>query len=137
MSATPPPGHTQNDEARTATLAAANLHILRYVHDADGGQKEWEFLCECGRQDCHQRVDLTIDAYLALRDRGEAVLADGHRLSQVERAHRLCDEAEALRRQAAHQVKRATRNLEGEDRTLWFDRFDRAHVRRSPVSGRR
>ena len=93
-----------------ATLAAANGHILRHVRDSDDGH-EWEFLCECGKEDCHERVLLTIDAYIAHRDQGEAVLADGHLLSQVERARRLRAEAEALTGQADHQVKRAKKNL--------------------------
>jgi CheY-like chemotaxis protein len=41
------------------------------------------------------------------------VLADGHRLRQVERARRLSEDAEALHRQAAHQLKRAKKNLRG------------------------
>lgn len=111
MSGTPPSGHTEIDEARTATLAAASVHILRYVRDAEDGAQEWEFLCECGKESCHERVFLTIDAYTALHDEGKTVLADGHRLSQIERARRLSGEAEALRRQAVHQLKRAVRNL--------------------------
>jgi hypothetical protein len=39
------------------------------------------------------------------------VLADGHKLSQVERARRLRAESQALRAQAEHQAKRARKNL--------------------------
>jgi hypothetical protein len=69
-------------------------------------EQEWEFFCECGRDDCQERLKLTLDAYVALYDSGRAVLAEGHQLSQVERARRLRDDAEALRRQAEHQVRR-------------------------------
>jgi hypothetical protein len=89
------------------TLAAANAHIYRHVRDSDDGEQEWEFLCECGRDDCDERVLLTIDAYIALHDQGAAVLADGHQRSEVERARALCEDAEALKSQAVQQVKRA------------------------------
>lgn len=104
------PGMSERPMADAATLAAANEHILLHVRDSDDGQ-EWEFLCECGREDCHERVLLTIDSYIGMHDHGEAVLSDGHRLSQTERARRLCAEAEALTGQANHQVKRAKKNL--------------------------
>jgi hypothetical protein len=94
-----------------ATLAAANAHIFIHVRDADDGEQEWEFLCECGREDCKERVLLTIDAYIALHDEGEAVLAEAHQRRQVGRARALHDDAEALKRQAAHQVKRAKKNV--------------------------
>ena len=95
-----------------ATLAAANEHILIHVRDSDDGQQEWEFLCECGKEGCDERVLLGLDAYIALHDHGQAVLADGHQVSQVQRALRLRAEADALTRQAEHQVRRARRNLD-------------------------
>ena len=107
------PATSQRPMPDAATLAAANEHILLHVRDSDDGQ-EWEFVCECGREDCHERVLLTIDAYIALHDQGEAVLAEGHHLDQVERARRLRAEAEALTGQAGHQVKRAKKNLHRE-----------------------
>jgi hypothetical protein len=85
-------------------------HLLRHVR-VSHGEQEWEFPCECGKESCHEYVFLTLDAYAALHDDGRAVLADGHRLSQVERARRLGAEAEALRRQAEHQLSRATKNM--------------------------
>lgn len=94
-----------------ATLAAANVHIFRHVRDADDGEREWEFVCECGREECDERVLLTIDAYIALHDHGDAVLADGHQLSQAQRARGLRDDAEALKHQATHQIKRAKENM--------------------------
>ena len=93
---------------KTGALTGLNRH-LRHVRNSDGKQ-EWEFFCECGEENCYEQVFLTLDAYIALRDYDGAVLADGHRLSQVERARRLRIEAGALRAQAQHQVKRAKKN---------------------------
>jgi hypothetical protein len=39
------------------------------------------------------------------------VLAEGHRVSPVERARALGDQARALRAQAEHQIQRAKKNL--------------------------
>lgn len=85
--------------------------LLRHVRHSTQGVQEWEFPCECGKTSCCEFVFLTLDAYTALHDDGRAVLADGHRLSQVERARRLGADADALRRQAAHQLARAMRNM--------------------------
>ena len=97
---------------RTAALTDVNVHILRYVRDSSEGEQEWEFFCECGEADCQEHVFLTLDGYVELHDSGRAVLADGHRLSQVERARRLQVDAEALRAQAELQLRRAQKNLE-------------------------
>ena len=92
-------------------------HLLRHVRHSTQGVQEWEFPCECGKTSCHEFVFLTLDAYTALHDDHRAVLADGHRLSQVARARRLGAEAEALRRQAEHQLARAMRNMRTSLRT--------------------
>lgn len=97
---------------RTAALTDVNVHILRYVRDASDGQQEWEFFCECGDASCQEHVFLTLDSYVELHDAGRAVLAEGHHLSQVERARRLRADAEALRAQAAFQASRAKKNLD-------------------------
>lgn len=96
---------------KTVTLTEVNQSIDRVAHESFTSEEEWEFFCECGREDCHEYVSLTLDAYASLHDRGRAVLADGHRLSQVERARRLRAESAALKRQAEHQVGRSKRNL--------------------------
>lgn len=114
MSATPPPEGTARNErlpVKTLRMAQLNRQMLLHVRDRLERDKEWKFFCECGQEDCCEWVFLTLDAYVALHDGGGAVLAQGHRLSQVERAHRLGADAEALRRQADHQVRRARRNL--------------------------
>jgi hypothetical protein len=84
---------------------------LRRVRVADGGEQEWEFSCECGKDGCRARVFLTLDAYIELHEGSGVVLADGHSESQIGRARRLRDEAEALKRQAEHQTSRARRHL--------------------------
>jgi hypothetical protein len=83
---------------------------LRRVRDSISGEREWEFHCECAAKDCGESVFLTLDAYTALHEDGRAVLADGHRVSQVARARRLVESAEALSRQAALQIRRARQN---------------------------
>jgi len=96
-----------------ALRTQANRRILGAARASVAPDQEWDFLCECGRPDCYEYVTLTVHAYSVIRDGGGAVLARGHRLSQVERARRLQAEAEALRAQARHQVKRAKKNLGG------------------------
>jgi len=98
----------RKDQAfKSLALTEVNTHILEAARESVSQEQEWEFFCECGRPDCHEHVELTLDAYIALHDGGRAVLAKGHRLSQVERAHGLQADAEALRRQAQHQLQRA------------------------------
>ena len=96
---------------RSSALTEANRNILLHVQDADAGELKWEFFCECGHDPCHEHVFLTLDAFIAIHDRGDAVLAEGHRLSQADRARRLREDAEGLRAQAKHQVARAKKNL--------------------------
>ena len=99
------------------TLADANENSFRSASGSIGDEgSEWEFLCECGAVGCQERVFLTLDEYIALRERGGArlagvVLAKGHRQSQIERSRHLREEAEALKGQAEHQTNRARRNL--------------------------
>jgi len=94
-----------------ASLSEVTQGTLRAVRDSVTGEQEWEFRCECGREHCHDYVFLTLDAYVALRDSGRDVLAEGHHLSPVVRARRLRDDARALVAQAMNQVQRAKRNL--------------------------
>lgn len=96
---------------KALALSEVNRHILDAARDSIGEEQEWEFFCECGRDDCHEYVLLTLDRYVALHDGGGVVLAPGHRLDQVEQARRLVSESEALRAEAEHQGKRAITNL--------------------------
>jgi hypothetical protein len=100
---------------KTLALTEVNMHILDAALDSISEEQEWEFFCECGRADCHEHVELTLEEYVALHDGGLPVLAKRHRLSQVERARRLQADAEALRRQAQLQVKRAHRIMRGQE----------------------
>ena len=85
---------------------------LRHVRDSvTTGEREWEFLCECGHKNCRATVFLTLDAYAELHSRRQPVLAAGHHVSQAARARQLVEAAKALRAQAAHQVRRAQKNL--------------------------
>lgn len=87
---------------KTEMLAEVNRSILEAATRSPSGETVWEFFCECGADGCSEHVLLSLEAYVALRDGGGHVLADGHRLSQIERARRLGGDAEALRRQAEH-----------------------------------
>ena len=89
----------------------ANEHLLGLVDDDLGVVHEWEFMCECGDEDCHESVFLTVAAFVALRDAGEAVVADGHHVSPAAHARRVRNATQALRAQAEHQVQRAKKNL--------------------------
>jgi hypothetical protein len=42
----------------------------------------WRFLCECGRRGCRETVELTLDEYAELADKG-FVVARGHRDSRA------------------------------------------------------
>jgi hypothetical protein len=96
---------------KTAALREVNQHILGVARESISEELEWEFFCECGDSDCHEYVSLTLEDYVAIHDGGREVLAPGHQLSQVARARLLAADAEALCRQAQHQLKRAQRNL--------------------------
>jgi hypothetical protein len=99
---------------KTSILTRANGGIYGFALDSVEVDSEWEFFCECGRGDCHEVVMLSMDAYTAIRDTRNAVLARGHHLSQVERARRLIEESRAPRAQAERQTDRARKNL-GQD----------------------
>jgi hypothetical protein len=96
---------------KTAALTEVNQRILDVAQASASEELEWEFFCECGGLDCHDYVKLSLEEYVAVHDGGQPVLAEGHRLSQVERARRLEADADALRRQAQHQLRRAQKNL--------------------------
>jgi hypothetical protein len=76
----------------------------------------WDFLCECGLDDCQEWVTLRVAEYEARLRADEPILAPGHMLSQGQKtrrdARRLVDDARALGAQAEHQVKRAKRILD-------------------------
>jgi len=63
-------------------LAEVNAHISEYASEANLHDDVWEFVCECGREGCEQRVSLPLAVYEALRRSGDPVLAEGHALSE-------------------------------------------------------
>lgn len=96
---------------KTAMLTEVNRSILEAASESPSEELTWEFFCECGRDECREQVTLDLDAYLALRARHGAVLAPGHRVSEIQRARSLVADAHVLRSQAKHQVDRAMKNL--------------------------
>jgi hypothetical protein len=73
----------------------------------------WEFVCECGREECAERVRITLATFDLLRREHEPVLAPSH-LRERARAARsrsveVQEEAQAVRNQARHQSRRADR----------------------------
>jgi hypothetical protein len=102
---------------KTLALTEVNAHILDTARDSIAEEQEWEFFCECGELACHEHVELTIEAYIALQGRGDPVLAPGHHLSHAQRARRVRQAAQAvreeslaLRAQAGQQTQRAAKN---------------------------
>jgi hypothetical protein len=99
-------------------IAEANLHIFELGGrlEVPGERSAWDFVCECGRSDCHDVVTLSLAQYEALRREGGAVLAPGHVLPPAEKARREAresvEDAKALKAAARQQERRARRNLE-------------------------
>jgi hypothetical protein len=77
-----------------ALRLAQNEGIMREVNERiddiaqtlGGGDHRYDFLCECSRLDCVQRIGLTLAEYAHVRDEGErfAILA-GHEAPRIER----------------------------------------------------
>ena len=71
----------------------------------------WEFVCECPDVTCHAMVSLTLTEFDEHRaSSAKSILAREHS-AEVERSQRLREDAEALKRQARHQLARAKKNL--------------------------
>ena len=58
----------------------------------------WEFVCECERADCDERVVLSLSDYEALRNRRDLVLAPEHPESPRERERRIAAASSVARR---------------------------------------
>ena len=106
---------TESSATRKELNRNVRMAVKRF--DLSGlGEDTWDFLCECGADDCQEWVTLRLAEYEAKQRADEAILAPGHRLSTGEqtrrKARRLVDDAKALEAQAEHQVKRAKRNVE-------------------------
>jgi hypothetical protein len=99
----------RNQDFKTVALTEVNAHIRELADESPSHDLKWEFFCECGHRDCKAQLVLSIEEYTSIRDRDEAVLAPGHLVNQSARSRRLREEAQALRAQAAHQLRRAKR----------------------------
>ena len=105
----------QTESSATRRELNRNVRLAVKRFDLSGIEEEtWDFLCECGAEDCQEWVTLRVAQYERLQRADEPVLAPGHTLSQGQRsrrkARRLVDDAKALEAQAEHQVGRAKRN---------------------------
>jgi hypothetical protein len=105
---------TESSEARADVNRQVRMAVKRF--DLSGLDDEtWNFLCECGADDCQDWVTLRVTDYEAKQRADEPILAPGHTLTRGQRsrrkARRLVDDAKALEAQAEHQVRRAKRNL--------------------------
>jgi hypothetical protein len=76
----------------TRDQTRSNQLLLREVNERIGDitvqQKESksEFVCECGRMDCNDHVDLDLDAYRTIRTSGDYfIAATGHCVDGVDR----------------------------------------------------
>lgn len=79
---------------KAALLSEVNQGILLVAAGSIDKEQEWEFFCECGREDCYEYVSLTLEAY-ASQHRAGAIVARGHRLSRAETSQPLLEEVEA------------------------------------------
>jgi hypothetical protein len=105
---------TESSEARAEVNRNVRMAVKRFdLPETDG--ETWDFLCECGAEECGEWVTLPVAAYEAMQREDVPILAPGHTLSPGQRtrrkARRLVDDARALEAQAEHQVRRAKRNL--------------------------
>jgi hypothetical protein len=72
------------------TEVLRNQRLLREVNqriaEITAGHQEDEFLCECGRDDCHATLDLELSEYNNLREQdGFFLVAPGHLVEGVDR----------------------------------------------------
>ncbi|MGH3009145.1 MAG: hypothetical protein ACRDLM_07045 [Gaiellaceae bacterium] len=92
---------------RNVRMAVKRFDIPGIANDS------WDFLCECGAEDCKDWVTLTLEQYEERRQLDEPILAAGHKLSRGKPARRkseaLIDGAKALRAQAEVQARRSDR----------------------------
>ena len=115
-----------NDESPTARadpyaavnkadlLGEVNTNIRRVAADVDSDHETvWDFVCECGSDDCFEQVRLQLARYDELRNTDAVLLAPGHPLTKArearQQAEELQEEATALRNQAQTQQRRSRR----------------------------
>jgi hypothetical protein len=97
---------------REPTLVDPVAALLRQP-DAEP-DASWEFVCECERPDCTERVVLSFAEFETARQRRDLVLAPGHEESRTARARRiaraLVSDSQALHAEAALHLKRSITN---------------------------
>ena len=60
-------------------LREVNRNIRDLAARVDpGDSSDWEFVCECGEEDCTERVGLPLSRYDELENGDDALLASGH-----------------------------------------------------------
>jgi hypothetical protein len=57
------------DSSHLASVVRSVNDRIRELARLIAGDDEWQFLCECGRPDCHELVSLTLSGYAAYRVR--------------------------------------------------------------------
>ncbi len=63
-----------------------NERIDDIAHELGGPETPYEFLCECSRPDCVERLSLTLRQYGDIRARPRVfVVAEGHEVEEIER----------------------------------------------------
>jgi uncharacterized protein YicC (UPF0701 family) len=63
-----------------------NERIDDVAAELGGGESAYEFLCECSRSDCVERISLTVRQYREIRARARVfVVAEGHEIAEIER----------------------------------------------------
>lgn len=67
-------------------MRQVNERIEEIAQGLGGGDRHYDFICECSRLDCVERIALTIEEYGHVRAEGErfAIVA-GHETPEVER----------------------------------------------------
>lgn len=85
-------------------MAEVNARIAQFAAGWNVGGDGWEFVCECGRPGCFERVEMSLAEFGALRQSGELVLAPGHRRARLGKIRAevrvLVEEAKTLRAEA-------------------------------------
>jgi hypothetical protein len=69
---------TRDPKPEPDVHAEVNGRIYEYAAERSEPEDAWDFVCECGRRDCHERVTLTLAKYESLRASPGRVLAPGH-----------------------------------------------------------
>jgi hypothetical protein len=67
-------------------MRQVNERIGEIAEDLGGGDHRYDFICECSRLDCAERISLTLEEYGHVREEGERfAVAAGHDTPEVER----------------------------------------------------